>query len=256
MALITLLTDFGLADTYVGQMKGAILSIAPNAPIVDVTHNTPPQDVRSGAYLLWSAVETFPADSIHLAVVDPGVGSPRRGLAIRAKRGDTFIGPDNGLLIPAVERLGGISLTVELTAREFWRPQPSASFHGRDVFGPVAAHVVNGVPLDRLGPPVSPSDLSRAATWPPPDGLNGQVIHVDTYGNLITNFPSENLPRAFAVVIGDRRVPRADYYAAVAPGELLALVGSAGLLEISAREANAAHLTGAVRGTPVRVTED
>ena len=253
MALISLLSDFGLADTYVGQMKGAILSVAPEVTLIDLTHSVPPQDVRAGAYLLWSAVEVFPSDSIHVAVVDPGVGSRRRGLAIRARRGDSLVGPDNGVLIPAVERLGGITLAVELVEPRYWRPRPSATFHGRDVFGPVAGHLATGVPLDRLGPPVQ--EVSHAATWPRPEGLTGEVIHVDTYGNLITNLPAGALPAAFTVVIGDRRVPRADYYAAVAPGELLALFGSAGLLEISARDANAAQLTAAVRGSAVRVTE-
>ena len=107
MALVTLLTDFGLDDTYVGQVKGAILSVAPNATLVDLTHAVPPQDVQAGAFLLWSAVEPFPAGTIHLAVVDPGVGSARRAIAIRSARGDVFVGPDNGLLLPAVERLGG-----------------------------------------------------------------------------------------------------------------------------------------------------
>ena len=208
--------------------------------------------MRAGAFLLWTAVEAFPPGSIHLAVVDPEVGSPRRAVAIRSWRGDTFVGPDNGLLLPAVDRLGGVVQAVDLTAREYWRAQPSSTFHGRDIFGPVAAYISKGVPLDRLGPPVS--KLSRAANWPLPDGLNGQVIHVDVYGNLITNLPADALPvQPFQVVFGNHRVLRADYYAAVAPGQLVALVGSSGLLEISARDGNASQETGASRGTPVTV---
>ena len=259
MPIITLLTDFGLSDTYVGQVKGAVLSIANAADLVDLTHGVPPQDVRAGAFLLWSAVDAFPPGSIHVAVVDPGVGSPRRGLALSSTRGDLFVGPDNGLLIPAVERLGGVQTAINLTERRYWRPATSSTsssistFHGRDVFGPVAAHLANGLPIDRLGPPVS--DVSRAAGWPAPEGLNGEVIHADAYGNLVTNVARAGLPASYEVIVGRHRVRNGDYYAAVAPGELVALVGSANLLEISARDASAANITGARRGTPLRVVE-
>src|ERR1700694_1457365 len=137
MAVVSLLTDFGLDDTYVGQVKGAILSVAPDATLIDLTHAVPPHDVLAGACLLCSAVEPFPAGTIHLAVVDPGVGSERRAIALRVARGDVFVGPDNGLLVPAVERLGGRAQAVELTESRFWRPTQSRTFHGRDVFGPV-----------------------------------------------------------------------------------------------------------------------
>jgi S-adenosylmethionine hydrolase len=248
--LISLLTDFGLSDTYVGQLKAAILGVCPSVSIVDLTHAVPPQDVASGAYLLWSAVEPFPSGTVHLAVVDPGVGSPRRGVALRCARGDLFVGPDNGLLLPAAKRLGGVSLAVELRHPEFWRPQPSSTFHGRDIFGPVAAHLACGVPLESLGPPIA--DLVDLAI-PRPDGPSGEVIHVDTYGNLVTNLPAAALPPRYRVRLGDQLIASASYYAAVSSGELVALVGSAGLVEISARDANAAALTGAHRGTPVQL---
>jgi len=248
VVLISLLTDFGLADTYVGQLKGAILSIAPSATIVDLSHAVAPQDVAAGAFALWSAVGALPDGSIHVAVVDPGVGSARRGLALRTARGDVFVGPDNGLLMPAAERLGGIRHCVELTQAGYWRPNPSSSFHGRDIFGPVAAHLSLGVPLDALGPAIGdPCPYSI----PAPNGDQGEVIHVDTYGNLVTNFASVALPERFHVRIAGRAVAYAPYYAAVAPGELLALVGSAGLLEISARDASAAQLLNVARGTRV-----
>ena len=250
MAVITLLTDFGLADTYVGQMKGAILAIAPGARLVDLTHAVPPQDVTAGAFLLWSAVEAFAPRTVHLAVVDPGVGSTRRAIAIRSRRGDVFVGPDNGLLFPAVECLGGIDLAIELTERSYWRPGPSTTFHGRDIFGPVAAHVANGVPLQSLGRPTA--DVHQLHL-PQPRGLQGEVIHVDAFGNLITNLPAASLPPHFQVLVHGRAVQAAQTYTAVEPGELLALVGSAGLLEISARDASAARLTGATRATPVHV---
>jgi S-adenosylmethionine hydrolase len=248
--VITLLTDFGLADTYVGQMKGAILAIAPAARLVDLTHAVPPQDVRAGAFLLWSAVAAFAAGTVHLAVVDPGVGSPRRAIAVRARRGDVCVGPDNGLLTPACERLGGLDLAVELTEPRYWRPSPSTTFHGRDIFGPVAAHLANGVPLDNLGRRIA--DVRRSH-WPEPHGLAGEVIHVDTFGNLVTNIPDDHLPERYRATLAGHTADAAPNYQAVEPGALLALVGSAGLLEISARDASAASLTGATRGTPVWV---
>ncbi len=250
VGIISLLTDFGLADTYVGQVKGAILAIAPAATLVDVTHAVAPQDVFGGAFLLWSAVEAFPATTIHLAVVDPGVGSARRAIAIRSRRGDHFVGPDNGLLIPAVERLGGAELAVELTEPRYWRPNPSSTFHGRDIFGPVAAHLANGVPLDQLGRNI------RDVAWlelPEPRGLEGEVIHVDAFGNLITNIPARDLPERFHLRLQERVIPSGTHYAAVSRGELIGLVGSDGLLELSAREASAAVITGATRGTRIKL---
>lgn len=252
MRLITLLTDFGLHDTYVGQVKGAILAIAPTASIVDLTHAVPAQDLQAGAFLLWSAVETFVAGTIHLAVVDPGVGSVRLAVALETARGDVLVGPDNGLLLPAAERLGGIARAVELNRAEFWRPSPSATFHGRDLFGPVAAHLANETPLERLGTPLLAADVVRLSL-PQPEGGRGEVIHVDTYGNLITNLPAHTLPPHYVVRVDDVEAPGVAYYAAAPPGELLALVGSSGLLEISVRDGSAAQRTGARRGTPVNV---
>ena len=245
MPLITLLTDFGLSDTYVGQMKGAILGIAPSVHLVDLTHAVPPQDVLAGAFLLWTAVEPFGRDAVHLAVVDPGVGSSRRALAMRCARGDIFVGPDNGLLMPAVERLGGVSCAVELSDSRYWRPALSSTFHGRDIFGPVAAHLANGIELEALGPRTEhfvPLEL------PQRDGLAGEIVHVDTYGNLVTNIPGDVLPPHYIVHIRGCAVRPAANYAAVAPGDLLALVGSAGLLEISARDTSAARVLEARRG--------
>ena len=252
MVLITLLTDFGLGDTYVGQMKGAILAVAPTVTLVDLTHAVPAQDMSAGAFLLWSAVEPFPAGTVHVAVVDPGVGSARRAVAILSKRGDVFVGPDNGLLWPAVERLGGCLFAIELTESRFWRGNPSGTFHGRDLFGPVAGHLANAVPLEQLGRVL---DDPHQLRLPAPHGNAGEVVHVDTYGNLITNLPAAKLPANYELRIGDRRVPRATHYAAVAPGTLVALIGSAGLLEISARNASAAAIIGAGRGSRVTIEE-
>jgi len=255
MAVVTLLTDFGLDDTYVGQVKGAILSVTPTATLVDLTHAVPPQDVQAGAFLLWSAVQAFPAGTIHLAVVDPGVGSDRRAIALRSARGDFFVGPDNGLLLPAVDRLGGYRAAVELTERVYWRaalpPELSSTFHGRDIFGPVAGRLASDLPLEYLGQAID--DVRRAVSLPAPRGLNGHVVHIDTYGNLVTNLPAHVLPDQFQVRLGHSVIPRAGHYGAVEPAALIALVGSSGLLEIAARNASAAAITGATRGTPVIV---
>jgi S-adenosyl-L-methionine hydrolase (adenosine-forming) len=255
--VISLLTDFGLTDTYVGQMKAALLRVRPGADLVDLTHAVPAQDVRAGAFLLWSAVDAFPEGSLHLAVVDPGVGSARRAVAVRSLRGDLLVGPDNGVLLPALERLGGRVLAVELTVPEYWGPRRSRTFHGRDVFAPVVGHLASGVPLERLGPEVSA--LETPFTFPTPrreeGGLVGEVLHVDTYGNLITNLPMTRLPAHMEVQVGGRVIPDAPHahYQAVAPGALLSLGGSTGLLEISVRDGDAARVLGVGRGARVRI---
>ncbi len=257
MPIVTLLTDFGLADTYVGQVKGAILGICPQAQIVDLTHDVPAQDVFGGAFLLWTAVDVFPPGTVHLGVVDPGVGTTRKALAVRSRRGDVFVGPDNGLLVPAIDRLGGAAIAVELTRRDLWRTDVSSTFHGRDVFAPVAAHLANGLRVEEAGTPVA--ELERPFRLGPPTkddrGLVGSILHVDGYGNLVTNLPGSILPPRFAVTIHDHTIREAPHasYQAVATGTLLALVGSSGLLEIAARDASAAQIVGGRRGDVVRV---
>jgi hypothetical protein len=257
MPLVSLLTDFGLADTYVGQMKAALLRVAPAATLVDLTHEVPAQDIREGAFLLWTAVEVFPAGSLHLAIVDPGVGSGRRAVAVRSRRGDLLVGPDNGLLLPALEHLGGLAFAVELVEPAYWGPARSRTFHGRDVFAPVVGHLAAGVPLERVGRPLE--RLQAPFRFPPPgveDGLPvGEVLHVDTYGNLITNLPGAQLPARFRVRIGLTVLEGAphEHYQAVASGELLALVGSSNLLELSVRDGNAASALGVGRGERVRI---
>jgi S-adenosylmethionine hydrolase len=257
MPLVSLLTDFGVADTYVGQLKAALLRVAPAATLVDLTHAVPAQDIREGAFLLWTAVEVFPAGSLHLAIVDPGVGSGRRAVAVRSRRGDLLVGPDNGLLLPALEHLGGLAAAVELSESAYWGPARSRTFHGRDLFAPVVGHLASGVPLERLGRKLE--QLEAPFRFPAPgveDGLPvGEVLHVDTYGNLITNLPGAQLPARFRVRLGLTVVEGAPHpnYQAVAPGELLALVGSSGLLEISARDGNAASALGVDRGERVHI---
>jgi S-adenosyl-L-methionine hydrolase (adenosine-forming) len=251
--IVTLLTDFGLADTYVGQVRGAILAVTTDVQIIDLTHAVAPQDVRAGAFLLWGSVEVFPPGTIHLAVVDPGVGSVRRAIAARARRGDLFVGPDNGLLGPAIDRLGGLDTAVVLDRPAYWRPAPSSTFHGRDIFGPVAGHLAAGAWLDLLGSRIEILDQAFAA--PAADQREGEVVHVDTYGNLVTSISSLSLHGTYRVHVDGWPTPvvPASHYAAVGDGEVLALVGSFGLLEIAARGGSAAAATGAGRGTRVWV---
>jgi len=252
---VSLLTDYGLADTYVGQLKGAILSICPTARLVDLTHVVPPQDVRTGAFLLWTATEAFPPGSIHLAIVDPGVGTSRRAVAAQSARGDVFVGPDNGLLGPALDRLGGATCVVELTNSRFWRPAVSLTFHGRDIFGPVAGHLAKGVPLTQLGSALE--RLERPFAIPLPrrtaDEIEGEILHVDGFGTLITNIPGKLVSAAFTVDLKGQRIHghQGAPFESVLRGLPLAIVGSQGLLEIAVREGNAAAVFGARVGDGV-----
>lgn len=255
MRLITFLSDFGTSDAYVGQVKGAIATVAPEAAVVDLTHQVPAQDVRAGAFLLWTAVEVFPPGSIHLAVVDPGVGTSRRAVAVRSARGDLFVGPDNGLLPMAIARLGGAQRAVELTNTELHRSTRSDTFHGRDLFGPVAGHLARGTDLELLG--ADAGALTSPYELPVPRREEGQwvgqVLHVDTYGNLVTSFTKEMLPARFEVLVGDRRIGggASTNYQAVETGDLVVVVGSAGFLEVSMRDGSAAKMLGVRRDAPV-----
>jgi S-adenosylmethionine hydrolase len=255
--IITLTTDFGLRDPFVGVMKGVILGICPSARLVDLTHEVAPQDVLAAALALESAVRYFPAGAVHLAVVDPGVGGPRRALGIRAG-GQYFVGPDNGLFTFVFA--GGGWAAVSLEAREFRLPSVSRTFHGRDLFAPAAAHLAAGVSLDRLGPGVS--DPARLP-WPEcrlaGDDLVGEVIGSDRFGNLLTSVTAERLGQLDAaltvtVSVGGHELgPLASCYAEGREGRPAPIVGSTGRLEIFARNGSALALLGAGRGTAVRV---
>ena len=244
---MTLTTDFGLDDAYVGVMHGVILGICPEARIVDLCHHIAPQNVRQAAFVLQTAHRYFPPGTVHVVVVDPGVGSARRALAVRTRRA-FFVAPDNGVLSYLLEDEPPLE-QVHLTQREYWLPAISQTFHGRDIFAPVGAHLAKGVPLAALGQPAE--DLVRLPMWRPktgPDGvIRAQVLHVDHFGNLITNVPGEMLEgRDWVVQVkghGVQGLSRA--YAEVEEGALLALVGSSGHLEIAVRNGSAAALTGA-----------
>jgi hypothetical protein len=255
--IITLLTDFGTDDPFVGTMKGVILAIAPAVRIVDLTHAVAPQDVRTGALLLRSAVPYFPAATIHVAVVDPGVGSARRAIVVETADG-LLIGPDNGLLSLASTALGRRSVR-SLDNPAFFRQPVSRTFHGRDIFAPAAAHLASGARLDEVGAPLDGMvEISLPLPRQTPAGLVGEVLYADRFGNLVTNidadalgsFPAQDL----SVSIGQMRIDSlADSYAAVAEGALLAILNSAGLLEVAVRNGNAACALAVAAGTPVTV---
>jgi S-adenosylmethionine hydrolase len=248
--IVTLITDFGTADTYVGQMKGAVLARCPGARIVDVTHAIPRGDVLAAAFALLEAVGAFPRGSVHVCVVDPAVGTEQARLAVRAG-GSYFLAPDNGLLHPATQGLG------RFEARRLAAAGASATFHGRDVFAPAAAHLAAGKAFARLGPRAKGF---AGLDWPRPERserqARGEVIHVDRFGNLVTNLRPEELPASDLVFGICRRAIRGPSvtYGDVPRGELLVLVGSHGFLEVAAREDSAARKLRARRGSRVTVT--
>jgi hypothetical protein len=260
MAILTLLTDFGLLDGYVGIMKGVIWGIAPAVQIADISHAIPAQDVLQGALTLQRAVPYFPVGTVHLAVVDPGVGTSRRALAGRL--GDQyFVGPDNGLFSLVQEQAEAHGEAVEwvhLARPEYWLPQISTVFHGRDVFAPAAAHLANGVPLNKLGEPVH--DVLRLAL-PQPQHITGgwaaQVIHIDHFGNLATNLRRDLVSPTqvrFTRILGREITGVVRAYGERPSGELVALYDSSDLLSIAVVNGNAAETLQAKVGDAVEVT--
>jgi len=255
MATITLLTDFGHRDVYVGVMKGVINQISPEAAVIDLCHEIPAQDVRTAGYMLAASFQYFKEGSIHVAVVDPGVGSERRAIAARAA-GHVFVLPDNGLIsfVAAGHRLDQV---VSLKNDAYFRKPVSRTFHGRDVFAPVAAHLSLGVSLRALGPAIA-DPIIEAVPQPRRENgkLLGEVIHVDRFGNLVTNISESdvaNLPEVgvrigFAEIAGLRQS-----YAEAGPGELLVIIGSFGNLEISVACGNAAEALGVGVGAAVEI---
>ncbi|MCX8152806.1 MAG: S-adenosyl-l-methionine hydroxide adenosyltransferase family protein [Candidatus Bathyarchaeota archaeon] len=244
--MITLTTDFGLKDPYVAEMKAVILRISPRAVIVDITHEIEKFNIRMGAYLLASASPYFPEGTVHVAVVDPGVGTKRRPIAIETKQG-FFVGPDNGILVLAAKKQGIVHIH-ELTNPRFMLPTVSSTFHGRDIFAPVAAHLLNGVRIEKLGPEICNVVEPEFADVKEKNGmLIGEVLHVDGFGNVITNISKESL--SLVNVEAELKVALAGCnvklrfckaYGEVGLGEPLALFGSHGFLEIAINQGNAA----------------
>jgi len=258
--IVTLTSDFGLRDHYVASMKGVILGLSPAIDFVDISHAVPARDVASGAFTLGQAYPCFPAGTIHLAVVDPGVGTARRAIAASAA-GHFFVAPDNGLLTYAYEREASFAVH-EITADHYFRRPVSRTFHGRDVFAPVAAALARDVPLDRLGPPVAdPVRLKLPAVTRVRDALvQGAVLAVDGFGNLVTNLKPEDIPayagggRACRMLAGSREITRfLRTFGDGAKGEVFVVPGSAGYLEIVMRDGEAAPALGLAPGDPVGV---
>lgn len=244
--IVTLTTDFGLRDPYVAEMKAAILSVCPKANIVDVTHEIAKFNMRMGAYILASAAPFFPKGTIHVAVVDPGVGTRRRPLLIQTQQG-FFIGPDNGLLILAAEH-PGITSVREITNPKLMLKRVSSTFHGRDIFAPAAAHLANGVPPDEFGPQVT--DLVKpdfTKVMLKGNVLVGEILHVDDFGNVITNIGEKETARIRGADVVNVELPNQKLklrfcktYGEVKPQEPLALIGSNNYLEIAINQGNAA----------------
>jgi S-adenosylmethionine hydrolase len=255
-SVITLLTDFGLRDPFVGVMKGVILRICPDATVVDITHDVPPQAVGEAAFLLACAYPYFAAGTVHVAVVDPGVGGARRPIAARGHE-QFFVGPDNGILTyPFAE--AGTWHAVEIANPQYRLSPVSATFHGRDVFAPAAAHLAAGVALEALGPAITDPVLLEVPTpTDTPHGLEAHIIHADRFGNLITDLKQDRFAQwlsgetAGNVVIeaGSARLRGvSDSYDIVPAGRPLAIIGSTGRLEIAVSRGHAGNLLGLQAG--------
>jgi hypothetical protein len=252
MPLLTLLTDFGTQDYYVAAVKGTVLRLAPGTTLVDVSHQVPPGDVETAAFLLAAAAPAFPAGTVHLAVVDPGVGSDRRILAVRTPQA-WFVAPDNGLLTPV---LAGAVSVRSVERSDLFLPGPGQTFHGRDRFAPVAAWLLRGEPEEALGPEVG--DAKRLPAPPPqrrPGRITGRVVHVDRYGNLVTDIPVNWLPSGpcRAEVEGHGTTRRASHYAEIPAGEAALLPGSLGTVELSLNGDDLARRWGVGRGARVEI---
>lgn len=246
--IVTVLTDFGLRDGYVAAMKGAMLTRGPELRLVDISHDIAPGDRAEAAYVLLQAAPHFPADTVHLIVVDPGVGSPRRAVVARAG-GHSFVAPDNGVLTHVLD-LWPVEAVHAIERASLAAPDPSPVFHGRDVFGPAAAFLASGGALVALGSAVDPASLQRLE-FPRPQvdqsGASGVIIHIDRFGNLISNVPLAQGTRGHAEVAG-RHIELGRTYSDVDEGALIAVRGSSSLLEVACNGASAAELTGASRG--------
>jgi S-adenosylmethionine hydrolase len=245
--IITLLTDFGLSDSYVASMKGVILSICRKAILVDISHNVTKFRISQAAYLLSATVHYFPPGSIHLCVVDPGVGTNRRAILVKTRR-SFLVGPDNGVLMLAAKD-EGIEKAIEIENPKYMLDKISSTFHGRDIFASVTAHLANGVSIDEFGPRAE-NCIQLTSKYLVSDGkAKGEIIHVDDFGNIVTNIPSSELAKIdiktgskTKITIGRKTLEMTLHktYGEVKAGEPVALIGSTGFLEISINKGDAA----------------
>ena len=264
--IITLLSDFGLSDVYVGVMKGVIAHINPALTVVDLTHQIPPQSIAAARFSLMNAYRYFPTGTVHIAVVDPGVGSHRRGVSLQIDAG-FLVGPDNGLFSGVLSQTEVVA-AVELTNPDYWRTStPSTTFHGRDIFASVGAHLASGVPIEHLGEVIDPATLvplSIPKPTPTATGVTGYIQYIDHFGNLITNIPAADVEgKTWSVVVGDspgetlrdrmseaarsvarlrsadRVIPSSLTYSDRELGEVVTLIGSHGWVEIAVNGGNA-----------------
>ncbi|MHC1580350.1 SAM hydrolase/SAM-dependent halogenase family protein [Methanopyrus sp.] len=261
MRIITLTTDFGWSSPYPAQMKAVILRLAPpGIEVVDVTHGVPPQDVTSGSYVMAVACPWFPKGTVHVGVVDPGVGTERRALLLETARGDVLIGPDNGLLLPLAEELGGIERAYRIREDEVSDWEVSATFHGRDVFAPAAVRAAVGEDPEEFCDPLSPGELEGPPIPEPEvreDAIRAHVWYVDDFGNVITNLEWERADPPEELLVrtetGEHRARRVKTYGEAEPGDLVVLRSSSGHLELAVVEGSAAKRLDLNPGDPVEL---
>jgi hypothetical protein len=259
--IITLLTDFGTKDHYVASMKGAILSINPQCVLIDITHQVNPQDIEEAAFILANTYAYFPKGTIHLSVVDPGVGGMRKPVLVVTPH-YFFVGPDNGLFTLVAQR-EKIKQVVVLNRKKYFLPKISGTFHGRDVFAPVAAHLSLGVKPNAFGYEIkSPKELVARRPFVKKRKLFGEIVHIDTFGNVISNIDDEKLfrflkSRPFTIRVGKRVISGLEKgYSEGKKGEPIALLGSGGFLEISVREGNAQKMLKLKRGDSIVISTE
>lgn len=260
--IVTLLTDFGLRDTYVAEMKGVILSHSPDASIVDISHDVEKFDVHQGAYFLSRSVDFFPVGTIHVAVVDPEVGSSRRPIAVETSTA-TLIGPDNGLLFPAAKALG-IRRCFLIENETLLAQHISSTFHGRDIFAHAAGHIASGMLINKIGREISDIlTTNHSELRILKNSVEGTVIHVDSYGNVVTNITLEalnlvrvNVGKPLRCLIDNKSIGKLqllETYSKVESGSSVAVIGSSGFIEVSINQGNAAEQLGVKRGQTVLV---
>ena len=259
MNSLTLTTDFGLKDGNVGVMKGVIWGIAPHCRIADLSHEISPQNVQEAALILLRSAPYFPRDTVHVVVVDPGVGTERRPIAARLGN-QNYIAPDNGvltLLLELAEKKGDPAEIIHLNNPKFWRPEVSHVFHGRDIFAPTGAHLAAGVPIVAMGTSIDdPVRLKFPRPKPTPNGFKGEIIHIDHFGNISTSIRIEDmgLAESLRIDVGGTKVPGLYHtFGELPPGELMALYGSTGSLIISEVNGSAAARLNARVGDPIIV---